>query len=382
MTTQIQNKSAKGTFWTAVVFYLLITFEFFYMASPFAIYFYSVYAPWLNFVNGSPTLAWLSSFILPHIVIETASPLVNLHNIVGGILAVFGFLAFCIGACQVYYHKLARKGAVMGGVYNFIRHPQYASLMVSGLGMLLLWPRYMVLIMFVTMLFVYYFLARAEERECTEKFGRSYIDYMNRTNMFLPFRVPFVDKLPGLPASGVKRFATILALYAITLASAIGLANGVKNLAIDSLYTTYTSDSAYISVAKIAPATFEKIIATAQADPEVQARLAAAQCGAAPKFINYTLPTAWNVSEIPMNQVPGASGHEYRADYDKNQYKIVFTCVTLRSTLDVQGKDILLNAAGRMPVVEVRMDLAQNKVVGIDNPPAHIKYENVPVPVY
>jgi len=26
--------------------------------------------------------------------------------------------------------------------------------------------------------------------------------------------------------------------------------------------------------------------------------------------------------------------------------------------------------------------LAQKKVVGIDNPPAHIRYENVPVPIY
>ena len=161
-----------------------------------------MYAPGLNWLNNNPLLAWLSSFFLPHIVVETASPLVNLHNIVGGVLAAGGLLAFCVGASQVYYHKLARKGAVTGGIYNFIRHPQYAALIVSGFGMLLLWPRHMALIMFVAMLFVYYFLARVEERECEEKFGPSYMDYKNKTHMFLPFRAPLTDKLPGLPASG------------------------------------------------------------------------------------------------------------------------------------------------------------------------------------
>jgi protein-S-isoprenylcysteine O-methyltransferase Ste14 len=235
MTIEKQNSSVRRTFWVAAAFYALIAFEFFYMASPFALYFYSVYAPGLNLPNNNPMLAWLSSFFLPHIVIETASPLMNLHNIIGGVLAAVGLMACCVGASQVYYHKLARKGAVTGGIYNFIRHPQYAALIISGFGMLLLWPRYMVLIMFTAMLFVYYFLARAEERECEEKFGQSYIDYRNKTNMFLPFRVPLVDKLPGLPASGLARVAAILGLYVITAAAAIGLANGIKSWTLDSL---------------------------------------------------------------------------------------------------------------------------------------------------
>ena len=62
MSIQTRNGTAtKRTFWTIAIFYLLIGFEFFYMASPFAIYFYSVYGPGLNSVNSNPTLAWLSS---------------------------------------------------------------------------------------------------------------------------------------------------------------------------------------------------------------------------------------------------------------------------------------------------------------------------------
>jgi hypothetical protein len=45
---------AKKTYWPVLGIYLLIAFEFFYMASPFAIYFYSVYKPlWDYWINSS-----------------------------------------------------------------------------------------------------------------------------------------------------------------------------------------------------------------------------------------------------------------------------------------------------------------------------------------
>ncbi len=44
--------TTKRTFWALAIFYMLIAFEFFYMAGPFAIYFYSVYGPGLNFINN------------------------------------------------------------------------------------------------------------------------------------------------------------------------------------------------------------------------------------------------------------------------------------------------------------------------------------------
>jgi hypothetical protein len=55
---------ATKEFLAAALFYLVITLEFIYMASPFATYFYSVYGPGLNFINDSSTLFWLSSMFL------------------------------------------------------------------------------------------------------------------------------------------------------------------------------------------------------------------------------------------------------------------------------------------------------------------------------
>tara|TARA_B100000780_G_C20695694_1_gene276656 strand:+ start:169 stop:510 length:342 start_codon:yes stop_codon:yes gene_type:complete len=47
------QKTAKRALWASSVFYVLIAFEFFYMASPFTTYFYTVYRPGLDWLQGS-----------------------------------------------------------------------------------------------------------------------------------------------------------------------------------------------------------------------------------------------------------------------------------------------------------------------------------------
>ena len=383
MSEQIEKVSTiKRTFWVIAAFYVLIALEFLYMASPFAVYFYSVYGPGLNFINKYPALVWLSTVFLPHIVVDTSSMLVNSHNIVGGVFFITGFLGFCITAGQVYYYKLARKGVVTGGIYNFTRHPQYLSLAICSFGLLLFWPRFIVILPFLAMLFAYYFLAKLEEKECETKFGHAYIEYKNSTSMFLPSRLGLINKLPRLPKSGFKRFLAMIALYVFTAAAAIALATGIRNWTINSLYALYSKDSVYISVAKVDEETLEQIVKIAISNHEVQSRLKNGAQGASTKFINYVLPNTWYVSEIRMNPVEGGRGHHFPGDYDKNQYKIVFTRAEIRTSQEVEGKDILLHTVKRVPVVEVGIDLAQNQVIEIKDPPATVRYAGIPVPIY
>jgi protein-S-isoprenylcysteine O-methyltransferase Ste14 len=388
MSTHTERHSAtKRTFWAVAILYALIAFEFFYMASPFAVYFYSVYGPGLSFINDYPALGWLTLVFLPHIVVETSSVLLNLRTVVGAVLATVGFVAFCLGAGQVYYYKLARKGVVTGGIYNVIRHPQYASLAICSFGLLLLWPRYIVLLSFVAMLFAYYFLADVEESECEEKFGETYREYKNRTKMFVPFDAPLLDRLPGLPAPRSRRYLSIVALYVFTSVAAVGVANGLKSWSLNSLYALYSEDAVFISVTEVDERTLEHLVVTALADPEVRTRLARAGSGASTKFINYVLPAELYVSEIPINPVEGAGAgahgeHFLPRDYDRSSYRIVFTRAEVRTGDEVEGKDILLNAVKRVPVVEVTIDLVQNTVAEIKEPPASVAYEGIPVPLY
>lgn len=377
-----QEKTMKKTFWGAFAFYFLIAFEFAYMASPFAAYFYSIYRPALTFFNNSPTLAWLISFFMPHGVRETKSVIINLHEIIGFTLAALGFLSFCFGACQVYYNKLTKKGAVTGGIYNFIRHPQYISFIICSFGLLLAWPRYIVLIMFITMIFVYYFLALAEERECEARFGSSYVNYKNRTNMFIPFSIPVINKLPSLPKSKPRKILAITAIYILSLATGIGIAKAVNTHSLNNLYATYTDNSANISISSIESSKLKKILDIALNDEEVKTRIDTSSKDENAKYLNYILPSEWFVAEVPMNGVEHKQGHKSPSDYDKNTYKIIFTQAKIRSDKAVIGKDIITNVSERIPLIEVWVNVEENKVIKVEEITKDIMYKNTPVAIY
>lgn len=373
------NSMIKGTFWGAALFYFLIAFEFFYMAGPFAAYFYSAYAPALNFFNDISILSWLNSFFLPHAVRQTSSALINAHEIIGSILAISGFVAFCVGACQVYYHKLAKKGIVTGGIYNFVRHPQYISFMICSFGLLILWPRYIVAIMFVTMIFAYYLLAKVEERECSEKFGQSYIEYLSKTNMFLPFTIKPISKL-HLPKTKGKKAIAIITIYVTTLLIVLGLAKGLQTLSINSLYSIYTDNSIDISVCELSDGKINDIMQIVNTDSQVVAILSGFDESS--QYINYILPTEWFAAEIPMNGVEVRQGHYSPKDYDTNHFKVIITKITTKGNDVVPVSDLLTNIHSREPITEIWIDLSKKQVTQVLDMPDNIRYEGVPVAIY
>jgi protein-S-isoprenylcysteine O-methyltransferase Ste14 len=383
MDATTQGKTTRKGFWAVTLFYLLIAFEFFYMASPFAVYFYSVYRPGMDFLGGYPQLAWLAAFFLPHIVAETDSILINLHNAVGMVLFAGGIAAFCIGAGQVYYRKLAKKGAAVGGVYRYIRHPQYLSLAISGLGLLLLWPRYIVLLTYVTILLAYYGLARLEERECLAKFGKPYEDYMRRTGMFLPFRMPSIARRGRLSASSSVQAALLVGFYVLMLTAALGAARGVEYLSIRSLYGYYTENSATISLVKMDNVDLKKLVEAAKRDGRVGDILTAADGDSSVRYLNYVLPADRYVSEIPMNPVEAEEGdHFLLAGYRGRLYRIVITRADCAGGEIVNGRDIVLHATDTVPLVEAVVDTRDGRVIGVEDPAGIDRYENMPMPVF
>ncbi|ERK29012.1 methyltransferase family protein [Clostridium intestinale] len=374
-----KNNLIKGTFWGAALFYFLIAFEFFYMAGPFAAYFYSVYAPALNFFNDIPILSWLNSFFLPHAVRETSSIIINSHEVIGAILAIGGFIAFSIGACQVYYNKLTKKGVVTGGIYNFVRHPQYISFIICSLGLLILWPRYIVLIMFITMIFAYYMLAKIEERECIAKFGQSYIDYKNRTNMFLPFSLNPFPKFK-FPKTIRKKIMILASIYLAVLLISIGLAKGLQILSINSLYSVYTENSADISVCELSDKKINSIMEIIRSDSKVVSILS--DFDESTQYVNYILPTEWFAAEIPMKGLKLGQGHLSPGDYDTNLFKIIITKVIIKGNNVVPSTNFLNNIYRRDAIAEIWINFSEQKVTQILDMPENIRYDGVPVAVY
>lgn len=165
--------------------YFVIAFEVLIMISPFAGLFYSVFNPALVKLAAYSSTRWLSAFYLPHMVLPQDGFL-QFIRVMGSVLFVLGIMAFLICASQIYTAKFRKKGAVLGGLYSVIRHPQYLALGMAGLGLTILWPRFLTIALWVTMTLAYYFLAKDEERRMLDAHGITYRKYMNKTGMFLP----------------------------------------------------------------------------------------------------------------------------------------------------------------------------------------------------
>jgi protein-S-isoprenylcysteine O-methyltransferase Ste14 len=372
---------AKGVFWTSVALYGLVALEFFYMASPFAAYIYSAYGPVLSWLRLSETTTWLVAFFLPHIVRETGSPMLDLHEIIGAVVFMMGLAGFTLGAVPIYWSKLTHRRVIVGGVYRWIRHPQYLALMVASLGMLLLWPRYLVVVGFITVCFTYVLLARVEERACARDFP-DYAAYAERTGMFLPRGVErLLGPIPW-PRRRLPRIGAGVAVYTGLMAVGLLGACALHGYAVMRVDPFATETEAYVSVGRLHPDTIAALAETALGDPEVREALADHDVPDA-RFINYVMPTSLFVSEVPMVIPPGSRvGHEAPSAHDPTRYKIVFTRAHFGAPGPAAGRAILLHAINKSPVIEVWVDRTAGTVERVLRPPREERYHGLPVPVF
>jgi protein-S-isoprenylcysteine O-methyltransferase Ste14 len=187
---------------SAIVLSFIVAFEILIMISPFAGFFYAVFNPFLLALNQSRITRWLTAFFLPHMIVPPNTVLVTIR-VLGSVFFVSGLAVFLVCAAQVYLGKLFKAGTATRGLYRFVRHPQYVGLGLAALGLAIMWPRVLTLILFLVMLFLYYMLAKDEERRMTHRFGEGYIAYRNRTGMFLPRPVESIVMKGGASAIAV-----------------------------------------------------------------------------------------------------------------------------------------------------------------------------------
>ena len=78
---------------------------------------------------------------------------------------------------------------VTSGIYRYIRHPLYCSLLMLAWGILFKLPSWIGTVLAATSSGFLFATARADEKECIRFFGDAYREYMKRTKMFIPFLV-------------------------------------------------------------------------------------------------------------------------------------------------------------------------------------------------
>lgn len=76
---------------------------------------------------------------------------------------------------------------VTTGIYRYIRHPMYSSLLLLAWAIWLKQPLAVTLPAVLLASWLLWLTARRDERECLEYFGNSYSDYMTRTKRLIPF---------------------------------------------------------------------------------------------------------------------------------------------------------------------------------------------------
>ena len=136
-------------------------------------------------------LAFISAF--HHVCVYTPEGVFQGHTLCsligyGGMSAGALLLISGWGLIHDRYWKMetGEGELVTGGIYNFIRHPQYTGIFLITLGMIAEWATIPLVLMWPYLFYLYYQLARKEERDMALEFGGEYLRYKEKTGMFLP----------------------------------------------------------------------------------------------------------------------------------------------------------------------------------------------------
>ena len=274
--------------WISAIFLsFIVGLEIVIMISPFAFFFYAAFNPFLLALNQSSLTRWLTAFFLPHMV-APPNEVLTVIRILGSIFFVAGMLVFFICAAQVYMGKFLKKGVATKGLYTVVRHPQYLGLGFAALGLAIMWPRLLTLTLFGIMLFLYYLLAKDEERRMTDRFGESYISYMNRTGMFFP---RFTEKAPkGSPKSQRLSFGKAILVFAVLLIIVIGSGFILRAYTVHHLPLKEVNGVDVIAITKDDLKTAENLLPSVLQSSAIATKLQPIESGKSHRLLAYFIP--------------------------------------------------------------------------------------------
>jgi class 3 adenylate cyclase/protein-S-isoprenylcysteine O-methyltransferase Ste14 len=359
----------------AWVLYVAIVLEILFMISPFGLYYYSAYGPSLNLFHHFAATSWLTSFFLPHFS-DTTIPLLNAVPAIGFSLIAAGMTLFVVGFAQIYGAKIRGREVVTGGLYGLTRHPQYIALAILGLGTLLVWPRFLVLVTYVTMLFLYALLARWEEGQCLVQHGERYRSYQRRTGPVAHLG----DRLPALlPRAGRARLVAGLGLYALAIVAAVAAARRMQDWSLRHVSALYYDNTAALSPALLGEEEMKAAVVTATSNPEVHARIDARSRGA--PLLVHVVPSEWELPDLPIGSPDQLRGGHHTPEFDRRSYKVLFSMARTHRPGD-RGNDIVKHAYGLDPIVVVNVDTGTREITGVEVPPRAVQWGDIPTPLF
>jgi hypothetical protein len=168
---------------------------------------------------------------------------------------------------------LATGGYRPAHLHRLVRHPQYSFLALAGLGLLIVWPRFILLIIYVHMLWFYYLLARSEEERMRSRYGDLYVAVTTRRPHVSAGRA---RRTAGthIVRLGSHSAVRLFAIYCLSLVVAVIGAFALRQLSLRSIPHLSSWDRvAAISFLPGDSRDLGAFVQLAKADPAVQDRL-------------------------------------------------------------------------------------------------------------
>jgi len=131
-------------------------------------------------------------------------PLGTLPGQTAFILAVLGLVVYLAGCAFMLWARrslgkmwgistsrnvrlLDDHQIVQSGPYAYVRNPMYFGWWVAMLGLTMLYPVWMVLLMFLFSVYAFTGRARREDAALAERFGQAWTEYKKHTKYLIPF---------------------------------------------------------------------------------------------------------------------------------------------------------------------------------------------------
>jgi hypothetical protein len=254
-------------------------------------------------------------------------------------------------------------------------------LAITGLGCSLYWSRFIVVIAFISMLSLYYFLARTEERICIAKFGDSYRDYLNRTGMFLPrsWEAPWKAVDWRLPEAGWVRVVTIGILYATIIILTVGALSSIRSHVIGSLQTDFDESRATVYLAPTSAET-QAIVRRLLNSEELAGDIA------------YVAPASWFVPELGLRRTQDSENSSGLAEliHPTTHGNSLTASENLVNVLMTQGayvekdradKARLSQALNLRPLLFLELDIVRKQIIRRHDA-EHSQWAGIPVPTF
>jgi hypothetical protein len=188
-------------------------------------------------------------------------------------------------------------------MYAVVRHPQYASLAAAGIGLAIMWPRFLTLVLLAVMLLLYYLLAKDEERRMLARYGGDYRAYVDRTGMFLPRLLERL--LPGGRAAGEQPGpGGLVAILALLLILTVGTGFALRAYTVHHLPLASMDGVDVIGITAGDVDAMRAILPSVLKAPEVSGRLAADARREGHRLLAYVIPIDYTMQGMIADTGP------------------------------------------------------------------------------